>query len=142
MSVTTRGHTITAQVELHTEECCRCGITFAMPADFKRGCLDNPGRAFYCPAGHAQHYAGKTEAQQQKERADKLARQLDAARAQVVAAEDQAAAAERSARALRAVNTRTRRRIAAGVCPCCRRSFQDLGRHMSSQHPDYAGGEG
>lgn len=33
----------------------------------------------------------------------------------------------------------TLRRIAAGVCPCCRRSFTDLARHMSSQHPDYAG---
>lgn len=36
------------------------------------------------------------------------------------------------------VVTRTRNRIANGVCPCCDRSFTNLQRHMASKHPDYA----
>lgn len=26
---------------------------------------------------------------------------------------------------------------ACGVCPCCNRSFTNVRRHMTSQHPDY-----
>jgi hypothetical protein len=33
--------------------------------------------------------------------------------------------------------TRIKKRVAAGVCPCCNRSFKDLARHMAGQHPDY-----
>lgn len=140
MSVATRGYTITPALELVTEECCACGVTFALPASLQRQLRDNPGRSFYCPSGHSQHYVGESEAQGQRRRADQLARQLDAARARATHAEDQAAAAERSNRALRAVNTRTRKRVAAGLCPCCRRSFGDLAEHMAGQHPDYADG--
>ncbi|MGH3680593.1 MAG: hypothetical protein ACRDT2_10150 [Natronosporangium sp.] len=142
MSINTRGYTIAATLQLVTEECCNCGVTFAMPAEFRQQCLDRPGidtgKPFYCPAGHKQWYTGKPAAQRERQRADQLARQLEAARARATHAEDQAAAAERSNRALRAVNTRTRKRIAAGICPCCRRSFTDLAQHMAGQHPDYA----
>lgn len=33
--------------------------------------------------------------------------------------------------------TKTKKRIANGVCPCCNRSFANLERHMAGQHPDY-----
>lgn len=141
MSTIARGITVTATAELVTEECCRCGVLFAMPADLKERCLDNPGpngRQFYCPNGHSQHYTGKSKAQQERERADRLARRVDGLQTQLTHEADQRQAAERSARALRAVNTRTRRRIAAGVCPACRRSFKDLAAHMQGQHPEYA----
>lgn len=32
---------------------------------------------------------------------------------------------------------RLRRRTAAGVCPCCNRSFVQLARHMKTKHPDH-----
>lgn len=131
---------VTASTILETEVCPSCGMLFAMPARLRKQFRDDHS-TFYCPSGHEQYYAGKSDAEKAKERADQLARQLDNARARATAAEDQAAAAERSKRALRAVNTRTRKRIANGLCPCCRRSFANLAEHMAGQHPDYAGSD-
>lgn len=138
MGVTARNIEVTAHATLTTEECCRCGILFAMPADYRQTLVNHPGRTFFCPAGHPQHYTGKTDAQRERERGDRLERDLAAARARATAAEDQAQASERSRRALRAAHTRTKRRVAAGVCPCCNRTFADLAGHMTGQHPDYA----
>jgi hypothetical protein len=28
-----------------------------------------------------------------------------------------------------------------GVCPCCKRTFENLARHMKGQHPTFAGAE-
>lgn len=39
------------------------------------------------------------------------------------------------------VCTRTRNRIAAGVCPCCNRTFQNLADHMRTLHADYVAAE-
>jgi len=33
--------------------------------------------------------------------------------------------------------TKTKRRVANGVCPCCNRTFADLSAHMHGQHPEY-----
>ena len=45
--------------------------------------------------------------------------------------------AEDSLVAMRGVNTKLKKRVAAGVCPCCQRSFINLRRHMTTQHADY-----
>lgn len=40
----------------------------------------------------------------------------------------------------RAAEGRTRavkRRVAAGVCPCCTRTFQNLAAHMQNKHPGF-----
>lgn len=44
-----------------------------------------------------------------------------------------------SLRATKAAKTRLKKRVAAGVCPCCRRTFQNLARHMATEHPSYGG---
>lgn len=33
--------------------------------------------------------------------------------------------------------TKLKKRIANGVCPCCKRSFCNLAAHMKTQHPEY-----
>jgi hypothetical protein len=35
-------------------------------------------------------------------------------------------------------NTKLRKRIKNGVCPCCTRSFTNLRRHLQTKHPEYA----
>jgi hypothetical protein len=135
---------VVAELQLVTQECGACGITFGLPKGFRQECLDHPGpagKSWWCPNGHPRHYLGKSEAQLERERADRLARKLDAANALATHERDQRYAAERSNRALRAVNTRTRKRIAAGECPCCRQPFADLAEHMAGQHPEYATAE-
>jgi DNA repair exonuclease SbcCD ATPase subunit len=48
--------------------------------------------------------------------------------------------AEHSAIERRKTQTRMRNlkaRIKNGICPCCKRSFVQLARHMATKHPEY-----
>lgn len=116
--------------QLVVEHCCDCGMAFAMAADFRIRRLNDHGW-FYCPAGHRQHYTGKTEEQRQRERAERLERQL-------ANRDEDLRATRASLIATKGVLTKTRKRVGNGVCPCCSRTFVDLQRHMDGQHPDYA----
>jgi hypothetical protein len=128
--MTGRGATINISVQLITEDCCNCGVLFAIPADLRRELLENH-KNFYCPNGHSQAYLGKTEAQKEKERADRLERRL-------ANTEEDLRCERASHRATRGNVTKLKKRVANGVCPCCNRTFANLGRHMAGQHPDYA----
>lgn len=128
--------TITKQVILDTEDCYSCGVTFAMPRSFKEQ-RQRDGKNFYCPAGHGQHYT-ETEADRLRKELERTKRNLEWAESRTRAARDQAEAAERSKAALKGVITKQRKRAAAGVCPCCHRTFQQLARHMANKHPGYA----
>jgi len=121
---------------LVVQDCCVCGITFGVPADFDRRRLDDH-KSFYCPAGHAQSYTGKTEAQKLREQLARTQQQRDNAYSSNTSLRDQLGATERSLRGHKAAKTRIKNRIAAGVCPCCNRRFENLARHMSGQHPNY-----
>lgn len=116
---------LTASADLVTETCYRCGALFAMAADFKDARLRDR-RDFFCPNGHAQHYIGKTDTEKLKE-----------SKARETALRDQLSAAIRDAETTRIVLLRDRHRFANGVCPCCTRSFENVRRHMTDQHPDY-----
>lgn len=116
-------------VDLTTITCGDCGIVFAMP-DWYVTARRNDHRTWYCPNGHGRAWLQET-------REEKLARELKSARALAVSRGDQLEATERSLRAQKAATTRIKNRVAAGVCPCCSRSFQNLRRHMSGQHPDF-----
>lgn len=129
---------------LALEICCNCSIEFAMPIDFQQKRRDDH-ITFYCPKGHPQHYTGKTEA-------DRLREQLDAERAQHqqtrahlnsrVAAEKAAAHGARvKAGIAKAALDRAMKRIGAGVCPCCNRTFKQLAKHMHTKHPELARGQ-
>lgn len=106
---------------LETEQCCNCGIWFAMPSAVQRK-FKSQGGSFYCPNGHGQHYT-KTEV-------SKLREQLDAekSRHQDTLSRLNEAAAERDKLA------RKVQRVERGVCPHCNRTFQNLARHMECKH--------
>lgn len=122
--------------QLIVEHCCNCGMAFAMPADFQRRRRDDHVN-FYCPAGHPQHYYGKTEAEKQRERAERLQRQVEAREADIRTEQRRLESERRAHAATKGQLTKTKKRIANGVCPCCNRSFANLERHMAGQHPDY-----
>lgn len=119
----------TAGVTFQIMECGNCGTPFAIPMSLYEE-LKVTQATWYCPNGHARHFTETTES--------RLRKRLAAAEAARTHERDQREAAERSLRAQKGHATRLRRRIAAGTCPCCRRNFQDLARHMAGQHPDYA----
>lgn len=114
-------------VEYVEGQCCvqGCGISFAMTRAFYNR-VRNSHELWYCPQGHSQHYTGKSDEQKLRD-----------AEAREVALQDQLSAAIRDADATRAALLRDRARFAAGVCPCCNRSFENVRRHMVTKHPDY-----
>ena len=111
--------------------CCRdgCGIVFGLEAGYYDRRHNDHGW-FHCPNGHPQHYPQKSDLEKAR-----VALQMERD------AKEAALQRERSTRlALRAQKgqvTRLRRRAAAGVCPCCHRSFSALRRHMQTKHPEF-----
>lgn len=130
-----RAMTITETVTMVSEECCNCGVLFALTADYQRRMIDSHDR-FYCPNGHGQSYTGKTDEQKAIERAERAERQREQMERRLANAQEDARAAHASLVATKGHLTRMRRRIANGVCPCCSRAFTNVRRHMETQHPD------
>lgn len=122
------GYAIKQEVVLETETCCECGVPFAMP-DYMRSRRLQDGKYFFCPNGHSQHYT-KSEVQRLQE---KLAEQNRAATNMAERARAAEAAEQKAQQEMR----RMKKRAAAGVCPCCNRTFQQLARHMKMKHPDH-----
>lgn len=130
MATTT--HTIT----LTLIECPNCGVSFGITTDYEKRRRDDH-RKFYCPQGHnmSYHYESDTErARKQRDRARDAQVIADRRATQAVQLQR---CAERSAAAHKGHLTRAKNRIKNGVCPCCNRSFQNVERHMASQHPAY-----
>ena len=131
--------TFTDELTVVTCGAAGCGQTFGMTTSFYRQ-VRASHETWYCPSGHPRAYLGESAVEREqrlRKRAEESAR---FARASRDAALDQAEAAERSARAFKGHVTRLRNRIANGVCPVpsCRRSFENVRRHITGQHPEWA----
>lgn len=111
------------------EHCCRCSMAFAMPVDFQNA-RRRDHQNFYCPAGHAQHYVGKSEEQ-------KLREQLQGAADDLARARMARDLANEEVEKVRKAHNRMRQRVMNGVCPCCNRTFENLRRHMHDKHPEF-----
>jgi hypothetical protein len=120
-----QGIVINTTTKLVTEECCNCGVLFAIPSDMRDRLL-REGGCFYCPNGHAQHY---TETREMK-----LRHQLDQTEAALEEARNQRDGALRQVAAHKGVATRLRKRTRAGVCTECHRHFNNLQEHMETEH--------
>lgn len=123
--------TLTFTGTLVVEDCCVCGIAFAMPKDMQAR-RRNDHAWFYCPAGHQQHYTGSTET-------ERLRRRLKLTEDSERFYRDQAALERRRAAAQKGQRTRVMNLITRGICPVagCRRNFTNVREHMASEHPDF-----
>jgi hypothetical protein len=112
---------VTTTLKMHCLDCANCGILFGITQDFEARRREDH-RDFYCPSGHANRYNQKSEADRLR---DKLrAEGLEKERAMRDAAEAKAA------------NEALLKRVHAGVCPCCKRTFKQLAAHMARKHPE------
>lgn len=125
---------IAAGTTLVTEQCW-CGIWHAVP----KSLVDNQRRQFqdgekqtsiHCPIGHGWVIKGESEASKLQRRLTREESRHDQTRAEL-------RETEARRRAEKAAKTRIKNRVAAGVCPCCKRCFQNLGRHMTTKHPGW-----
>jgi hypothetical protein len=134
----TRGATFNVTIELVTEECCNCGVLFGIPVDMQRR-RRNDHQSFYCPHGHPQHYDSESAEEQLRrelrEAEARHAKQLAQEAERRQRAEEDAMNLAQRNRALTGEVTKARKRAAAGVCGFCHRTFQNVTRHVASQHP-------
>ena len=107
------------------EDCFTCGIPIAMTAYQKRQ-YDQHGMDIKCVLGHGT-IRRETEVQ-------RLQKELKATQDRLTQAETEKRSAELVADAAIKKRQRLEKRIEAGVCLHCHRSFQNLRRHMEGQH--------
>lgn len=124
---------LTVGAGIENTQCPVCGVHFGVPYGFMEW-RRHDGKQYWCCNGHALSFheteAQKLEKQLIKTRNELQAQVNEATHGRLVA--EKAAATER--RKLRAIQ----KRVAAGVCPCCTRSFENLQKHMRTKHKNYA----
>lgn len=129
--------TIVRTVTIVSLHCGECHVLFGLNQSYHEA-AKRDGTTFCCPNGHRIGYSDTEVSQLEREKA-KVERQLQWAREDRADLRERLDHETRSKAAVKGHLTRTRRRVAAGVCPCCNRSFKDLARHMQGQHPEYEG---
>ena len=113
------------------ESCYNCGVLFGMDCRMQETLLRD-GKTFYCPNGHGQIYTNATV--KQLEEAQKA---LAAERARHDQTKAHLKNTNNRLNATKGLVTRTKRRLAKGICPCCMEKFSELGKHMAEKHPEY-----
>lgn len=132
--------------EFVEEICCwkECRISFGIEAG-RHAQLKRNGEQFFCTNGHHQYYPrGKSveqklreELEQERQRAQRAEQRVAERDDAVREARDEAEHQKHRANAYKGQVTKIRKRVGAGICPCCNRSFANLARHMAGQHPDF-----
>lgn len=123
--MTTLEHTQTLTVVT-----CWCGMAHAIPKALNDHANGDPRFNVYCPLGHSWVRRDGPLQRAQLE--------LQAAQDTLARREAQLRTTEASRRATLGQLTKERKRVSNGVCPCCQRTFANLGRHMHTKHPDFA----
>lgn len=106
-----------------------CAISFAIPEALYDTVQAHGAGGFYCPRGHHLGLGESSVAKLEKRLSREVARH-DQTRADRDYTERRRAAAQGQV-------TKIKNRIKHGVCPCCKRTFQNVARHMQSKHPEF-----
>lgn len=118
--------------------CGECGGVYAIGERFRQECYQQ-GKSWTCPyckcgwgySNDSENEKLKRENQQLQSRVSRLVQSVEY---QTKEAEHFRA----SRNAIKGVVTKIKRRVKHGVCPCCKRTFGDLARHMTTKHPQFA----
>lgn len=111
------------------EQCGSCGIWYTVPQVVYEA-HRKEGGFHYCPSGHGWGW----KQGQGSDAFDALTRERDRLKQQQAQLEDEVAEQRRLTAAAEKKYLQARRRAAAGVCPCCNRTFQNVQRHMLTKH--------
>lgn len=131
---------ITFSIDLEIVHCANCGVPFGITRDYEQRRREDHG-SFFCPAGHSNVFKGKTDAERLREQLQRKEQDLAAEVERRRRAEAAVQAEQFKTRAERAAKTKLKNRVGHGVCPCCKRSFENLRRHMASKHPEFTAPE-
>lgn len=123
------------EVGLSRFSCDACGVVFAIPTHYyerwKEGDITaNKCRVIICPICGHNWTCGDTKSQ-------RLEKQLVAKQACLDQVLADRSYKEKQLQVRKGLLTRFKNRVGRGVCPCCNRFFEQLGRHMTTQHPEF-----
>lgn len=128
--------TITQSTTYERQDCVNCGVAFFIPKFLDQMIRSHKGQSFYCPNGHSMSYREgdverlKRELNAARQREETIRKQTETALFERDVARAAVTSAEKTQR-------RLRKRIAAGVCPCCHRTVSQMARHMKTKHPEF-----
>lgn len=117
-------------VALVAMTCGDCGTAYGISRRYYDECVRDHSKHFHCPRGCRRHFVGKTEAERLKD-------QLDCEQRETARLRGERDRKDRQLSAARGRITKIKNRVGRGVCPCCNRTFVNLGRHMQGQHPGF-----
>jgi hypothetical protein len=114
---------IQTEIEIEIVHCASCGTAFGVLASYQ---VDRrrDHAVFYCPNGHNNFYPQKTEAENLKEELKRKEQELADKVIEKIEIQNE----------LNTANSKLER-VHKGTCPCCKRSFKDLSKHMQTKHP-------
>lgn len=121
--------TFTEQVTLVQVNCGHCGGTYAINERYKQQ-RNEQGGGWHCPYCECSWGYFTSENQRLKKELEDSKNQLRASKCETL-----------SERNLRESAEKKLRRVDAGVCPHCRRTFTNLARHMACKHKPKAKSE-
>lgn len=119
---------ISRNLNLNYEEmaCGECGVSFLVPDYFYKERLHS-GKGWYCPNGHNRVF--------KESKVSQLEKKLEQERQSTLRWQNNFEEEKRKHAATKGSLTKIKTRVAAGVCPCCNRTFKNLARHMKCKHP-------
>lgn len=101
-------------------------MLFAITAEFEKA-RRKDHKQFYCPAGCSNFYSQENESERLRRENERLRQDQARLCDEIGAANRRADAAERSKK-------RIEKRVHAGVCLDCNRTFANMARHMETKH--------
>ena len=123
-------------VKLESMSCGECGGSYALSAKYIAQRRQNGGY-WNCPYCKCSWGYGESEVDRLKKEVSEKENQINREQIRTRTAREDAQHQKNKLRAEKGAKTKLKKRIAAGVCPCCNRTFKQLANHMKNQHPEY-----
>lgn len=128
---------VEATTRLNTILCGECGGVYAISEKYRQT-KQQDGGYWSCPYCKCTWGYGESEIDRLKKEMESEKKRTEWAKQDAKNQRERAETAEAKERGQRAAKTRIKNRVANGVCPCCKRTFQNLLGHMKNQHPHYS----
>lgn len=118
-------------------DCPSCGVIYTISKRVRDSQRENGGRS-YCPNGHNVGWdAGGSENSRTRRERDQLKQEIAERDDEIAGERSRRLAAEKQAETERRRAVSLKKRAAAGVCPCCNRTFSALAQHIATRHPTF-----
>lgn len=127
---------ISISVNLTEFSCGECGGVYAINERYRLQRYEKGG-FWHCPYCQCSWGYCESEVDRQKKELEKERQRRKWAEDAEAKRRTQIANLQKQLSAQKGVNTRMKNRAAAGVCPCCNRTFKQLAAHMKNKHPDF-----